>query len=99
MEDPIVFHKSIKVFIEHGHANGLANDYSSVAYWYQTAACFWTSAAAGRPPAAALNLVEVPWVWPPAAELLWFAKLGVDVAGCFAIFKLLFPNPAFASSV
>ncbi len=36
IEDPIVFHKSIRVSIEHGHANGLANDYTSVAYWYQS---------------------------------------------------------------
>ncbi|MHA1233270.1 MAG: DUF2961 domain-containing protein, partial [Candidatus Helarchaeota archaeon] len=34
--DPIYFEKSIKVTIEHGHANRLANDYSSTAYWYQT---------------------------------------------------------------
>ncbi|MHA1309651.1 MAG: glycoside hydrolase family 172 protein [Candidatus Helarchaeota archaeon] len=33
--DPIYFEKSIKVTIEHGHANRLANDYSSTAYWYQ----------------------------------------------------------------
>lgn len=36
IEDPIIFHKSIKVTIEHGHANCLENDYSSTAYWYQT---------------------------------------------------------------
>lgn len=35
MNDPIRFQKSIKVTIEHGHNNDLANDYSSVAYWYQ----------------------------------------------------------------
>lgn len=34
-EDPVRFSKSIKVTIEHGHANGQGNDYSSVAYWYQ----------------------------------------------------------------
>ncbi|MHA1270188.1 MAG: glycoside hydrolase family 172 protein [Candidatus Helarchaeota archaeon] len=34
--DPIYFDKSVKVTIEHGHANRLANDYSSTAYWYQT---------------------------------------------------------------
>ncbi len=34
-EDPIVFQKSIKVTIEHGHADKLSNDDSSVAYWYQ----------------------------------------------------------------
>jgi hypothetical protein len=33
--DPILFQKSLKVTIEHGHNNDLANDYASVAYWYQ----------------------------------------------------------------
>lgn len=33
--DPISFKKSIKVTIEHGHANDAGNQYSSVAYWYQ----------------------------------------------------------------
>ena len=36
IEDPIMFEKSIRVTIEHGHANGLENDYSSTAYWYQS---------------------------------------------------------------
>lgn len=36
IEDPIRFHESIRVTIEHGHANKLTNDYSSTAYWYQT---------------------------------------------------------------
>jgi hypothetical protein len=35
IEDPIFFEKSIKVTIEHGHANNLSNDYASTAYWYQ----------------------------------------------------------------
>ncbi|HPC28630.1 MAG: hypothetical protein BWX89_00481 [candidate division TA06 bacterium ADurb.Bin131] len=34
IENPVRFNKEIKVTIEHGHANHLANDYSSVAYWY-----------------------------------------------------------------
>jgi len=34
IEDPLRFHKSIKVTIEHGHANKLSNDYSSTAYYY-----------------------------------------------------------------
>ena len=34
--DPIMFEKSIRVTIEHGHANNLSYDYSSTAYWYQT---------------------------------------------------------------
>lgn len=33
--NPVRFRKSIRVSIEHGHGNHLANDYSSVAYWYQ----------------------------------------------------------------
>ena len=36
IEDPITFTKSIKVTIEHGHANDRGDDISSVAYWYQT---------------------------------------------------------------
>ncbi|MBW2723395.1 MAG: DUF2961 domain-containing protein [Deltaproteobacteria bacterium] len=35
IEDPIRFEKSIRVTIETGHNNALANDYSSTAYWYQ----------------------------------------------------------------
>lgn len=35
IEDPVRFAKSIRVTIEHGHANDQGNDYSSVAYWYQ----------------------------------------------------------------
>lgn len=35
IEDPIRFEKSIRVTIETGHDNALANDYSSTAYWYQ----------------------------------------------------------------
>ena len=34
--EPVVFHKSLRVSIEHGHANDRADDYSSTAYWYQT---------------------------------------------------------------
>ena len=33
--DPIPFKKSIKVSIEHGHANDRSDNFSSVAYWYQ----------------------------------------------------------------
>jgi hypothetical protein len=36
IEDPVHFRESIRVTIEHGHANHLSHDYSSVAYWYQT---------------------------------------------------------------
>ena len=34
--DPTIFDKSIRVSIEHGHANDRQDDYSSTAYWYQT---------------------------------------------------------------
>jgi hypothetical protein len=34
VEDPIRFKKKILVTIEHGHANKLANDYASTAYYY-----------------------------------------------------------------
>jgi hypothetical protein len=36
LQDPILFTKSIKVTIEHGHGNIHADDYSSAGYWYQT---------------------------------------------------------------
>lgn len=35
IEDPIMFEKSIKVTIEHGHNNHRSDDWSSTAYWYQ----------------------------------------------------------------
>ncbi len=35
LHDPIRFGTSVKMTIEHGHANDFENDYSSVAYWYQ----------------------------------------------------------------
>jgi len=34
LENPIHFEQEIKVTIEHGHANHLGNEMSSVAYWY-----------------------------------------------------------------
>ncbi len=35
IEDPIRFSKTLRASIEHGHANGLVLELSSVAYWYQ----------------------------------------------------------------
>jgi len=35
INDPVRFRKSIRMTIEHGHANNVANDYSSTAFWYQ----------------------------------------------------------------
>ncbi len=34
LADPIVFTKSLRASIEHGHANTHSNDYASTAYWY-----------------------------------------------------------------
>ncbi len=34
LENPVRFHNEVKVTIEHGHGNHLANEMSSVAYWY-----------------------------------------------------------------
>jgi hypothetical protein len=36
IQDPIYFQKSLRAGIEHGHANHRADEYSSVAFWYQT---------------------------------------------------------------
>lgn len=35
-ESPVVFNKSIKMTIEHGHANHRSDNYYTVGYWYQT---------------------------------------------------------------
>jgi len=36
VNDPVIFHKSLRVSIEHGHANDRCDDYCSTAYWYQS---------------------------------------------------------------
>ncbi len=36
IEDPIYFQKSVRATIEHGHANDREDEYTSVAFWYQT---------------------------------------------------------------
>jgi hypothetical protein len=36
VNDPIHFSTSLKWTLEHGHANNFTNNYSSVAYWYQS---------------------------------------------------------------
>lgn len=35
IQDPVMFGKSIRVTMEHGHANRRSDDWSSTAYWYQ----------------------------------------------------------------
>ncbi|HUI25981.1 MAG TPA: glycoside hydrolase family 172 protein, partial [Candidatus Kryptonia bacterium] len=36
VNDPIRFTRALRWTVEHGHANNFANEYASVAYWYQT---------------------------------------------------------------
>ncbi len=36
VHDPIRFARELRWTVEHGHANNFANEYASVAYWYQT---------------------------------------------------------------
>ncbi len=36
MHDPIRFTRALRWSVEHGHANNFANEYASVAYWYQS---------------------------------------------------------------
>lgn len=36
LPDPVAFRDSIRVELEHGHANESVADYATVAYWYQT---------------------------------------------------------------
>lgn len=64
IEDPIFFEKSIRISIEHGHANTLNNDYSSTAYWYQT-----------LPTGPFPKMLEVKDRLPRKdAQLLWFRR-------------------------
>ena len=37
IEDPVMFSRSLRFSIEHGHANRRCDDWSSVAYWYAAA--------------------------------------------------------------
>jgi len=68
LENPIHFSQQIKVTIEHGHANHLANEMSSTAYWYAAAptAVINPPPAAQRMPVLRLNTGE--WIKNPAAE-------------------------------
>ncbi len=52
LENPVRFTKEIKVTIEHGHGNHLANEMSSVAYWYSA-----KPAKAVTPPPVAKRMI------------------------------------------
>jgi hypothetical protein len=36
IQDPIMFEKSVRATIEHGHNNNRSDDYTTTAYWYQS---------------------------------------------------------------
>jgi len=62
--DPVRFQKSIRVTIEHGHANNYSNDYSSTVFWYQTephAAFPSLPAAAERYPVEGNTPNDIAW--------------------------------------
>ena len=66
LENPVRFRKEIKVTIEHGHGNHLANEMASTAYWYAAQ----PAAAAAPPPVAArlpvLRDNQGRWLHDPA---------------------------------
>ena len=66
LENPVRFRKEIKVTIEHGHGNHLANEMASTAYWYAAE----PGAAAVPPPVAArlpvLRDNQGGWLHDPA---------------------------------
>ena len=66
LENPVRFRKEIKVTIEHGHGNHLANEMASTAYWYAAD----PAAAAAPPPMAArlpvLRDNQGNWLHDPA---------------------------------
>lgn len=57
LPDPVRFSRRIRVTMEHGHANHLADDWSSTAYWYQTL------------PGPALDILPVQRRLPRRAQL------------------------------
>ncbi len=65
LPDPVRFTRSIRVSIEHGHANRRSDDFSSTAYWYQLEphASFSILPVEQRLPRA-----DFPPVEPPAHE-------------------------------
>ncbi len=76
LDDPIPFSQSLTVTLDHGLANSMTGDYSTVAYWYQREPHAplqpLPSAAARRPTLAWMN---------PAQWLLLLAAVVVLLAG------------------
>lgn len=63
--DPIHFKKSIKVTMEHGHANHLSDDWASTAYWYQTAPFAGVTIQPVEQRIALKRLQEIPMACQP----------------------------------
>ena len=62
LTDPVRFREHIHVSMERGHANHLADDWSSTAYWYQRLPSPAGSSGAGSRAAARPHRVE-PDIW------------------------------------
>lgn len=82
VHDPVRFHKSIRMTIEHGHANNFANDYSSTALWYQDephASFAALPTAAERRPRDGADAHDVAWqrlaALRPRVLALWLASI------------------------
>jgi len=72
VNDPVRFQKSIRVTLEHGHANNLGNEYCSVAYWYQEephAELAPLPPAAGRIPRVHEDCMKAMEVYNRAADM------------------------------
>jgi hypothetical protein len=63
IQDPIYFQRSLRASIEHGHANDRADEYTSVAFWYQRephAAFVPLLPVEQRMPVSAWRIVKLP---------------------------------------
>ncbi len=72
LENPVRFNRSLKATIEHGHANHLANEMSSVGYWYADA----PTAVVLPPPVAKRQIVlrdnKGKWLHDPRSRITPF---------------------------
>jgi hypothetical protein len=66
VKDPMPFERSLRATIEQGHANDRADDWSSVAYWYQL------DRTAAMPPLPPMSERDPPWpvAWRSRVEAI-----------------------------
>ncbi|HPO12402.1 MAG TPA: DUF2961 domain-containing protein [Candidatus Hydrogenedentes bacterium] len=69
LENPARFEKEIKVTIEHGHANHLCNEVSSVAYWYAASPTRVMTPPPVKKRAPVLKNARGQWKPDPAAQI------------------------------